>query len=311
MNLTKSAIKASKGFLLKIPVTREILFFLFGKKIYKRSIDKKILNLLSGVSRLSKKKVEGLIVSFTSFPGRIDEIKYTLFSLFNQTLLPERFVLWLAESQFPGKENDLPQELLAFERFGLEIRWCDDLRSYKKLVPALEQFPGHCIVTADDDLYYNKNWLKKLMQEHTKHPGEVVCHIAHRIRFDKHNNLLPYAEWKFNTRKKASFLNFTLSGGGVLWHKSYFYKDIARSDLFTELAPNADDIWFYCMAIKGNTRIRVVKKPCNRVKYVNPYREYNLFPGYKLATINVDNGQNDIQFKKVMNYYKIDYNALP
>jgi hypothetical protein len=64
------------------------------------------------------------------------------------------------------------------------------------------------------------------------------------------------------------------------------------------------------MLLKGNTRIRVVRRPCNKAKYVNPYREYNLIDGYKLTTINVDNDQNDAQLKKVMNYYKINLGAL-
>ena len=45
---------------------------------------------------------------------------------------------------------------------GLEIRECDNLRSFKKLVPALQTFPNAFIVTADDDLYFAPNWLETL-----------------------------------------------------------------------------------------------------------------------------------------------------
>jgi hypothetical protein len=38
-------------------------------------VDKKITALLNGKRKLSEKKIDGLIVSLTSFPQRIDEIK--------------------------------------------------------------------------------------------------------------------------------------------------------------------------------------------------------------------------------------------
>jgi hypothetical protein len=97
---------------------------------------------------------------------------------------------------------------------------------------------------------------------------------------------------------------------GGLYHKNYLFSDITNKELFLDLAPYADDIWFYFMLIKNNISIRVVKNPCNRVKYVNPYREYNLIDGYKLANVNVDSDQNDVQFKKVMDYYKINIASL-
>lgn len=304
-------MKTIKHFLLLMPFIRELLFFLFQKKVYKKTIDKKINALLKGKQKRNNNQVPGLIVSLTSFPERIDEIKYTIYSLLNQTILSEKIVLWLAESLFPNKEKDLPPILLDLKKYNFEIHWCEDFKSYKKLIPALIQYPDYFILTADDDLYYDRRWIQKIWQEHLKYPGEYICHIANKIKFDHAGNVLPYQQWQYNVKSPvSSFLNFPLGGGGGLYHKNYLFGDIINKELFFKLAPYADDIWFYFMLVKGNTRIRVVKHPCNRVKYVNPYREYNLIKGYKLATINVDGDQNDIQFKKVMNYYKIDLNLL-
>jgi hypothetical protein len=296
--------------LLHFPLTRELLFFLFQKKVYKKTVDKKIRKLLYGKIKQSDKRIDHLIVSLTSFPGRIEDLQYTLFSILVQTVLPEKVVLWLADEQFPQKEADLPPVLIQFKHFGLEIRWCENISSYKKLIPTLESYSDYFIVTADDDLYYPKRWLEKLWQEHLKRPDEVVCHIANRIRFDEHNKPMPYTKWEFNTKKGTSFLNFTLSGGGVLWHKNYFHRDIAKTDLFMKFAPTADDIWFYFMVILNEKQIRVVKHPCNKAKYVNPYREYNIEKSYKLATINVEENHNDIQFRNVVEYYNVDFSDL-
>lgn len=309
LSLTRGRLlnKKIKRTLLEFFFTRELLFFFFQKKVYKKNIDKKIRKLLRGKRKLSNDRIEGLIVSLTSFPERIEEIKYVLFSLLDQRVLPEKIILWIAESQFPNKENDLPLVILDFRKYNFEIHWCEDFKSYKKLIPSLVQYPDYFILTADDDLYYDRRWTQKIWQEHLEHPDEYICHIANKIKFDHNGNILPYQKWQFNIKSSvSSFLHFPLGGAGGLWHKKYLFSDITNKALFFELAPYADDIWFYFMLIKMNTRIRVVNNPCNRVKYVNPYREYNLTDGYKLTTVNIDNDQNDIQFRKVMNYYQID-----
>ena len=105
-----------------------------------------------------------LIVSLTSHPPRIRTTVVTLNTLLRQTLKPNKLILWLAESQFPKKEKDLPKDLLELRDLGLEIRWCEDFKSYKKLIPALKEFPNDIIITADDDLYYEEDWLESLYQ---------------------------------------------------------------------------------------------------------------------------------------------------
>jgi hypothetical protein len=64
------------------------------------------------------------------------------------------------------------------------------------------------------------------------------------------------------------------------------------------------------MGVLNGTPVRVVKNLRHRVKYVNPYREYNLVNQKKLSTVNVDNGENDKQIKAVMNHYKIKFGTL-
>lgn len=300
-----------KEILIRNTFARELFFFLFQKKVYKKNIDKKICDLLNGKLKLSKDRMNSLVISLTSFPERIDEIKYTIFSLLDQTILPKKIILWLSESQFPGKEKDLPFILLNLKKCGLEINWTDNIKSYKKLIPPLIQYPDYFIATADDDIYYERNWLEKIWQEHLKYPNEYICHLARKIKFDKNGNLLSYKKWPSKIRSSnSSFLNFPIGCAGGLYHRNYLFSDILNKKLFFELTPYADDIWFYFMLVKGNTRIRVVRNPCNKLKYVNPYREYNLVDGYKLSSINVHNNQNDVYFEKILNYYHIDLASL-
>ena len=107
---------------------------------------------------------ESVIVSLTSFPERMYDIHYCLYSLLTQELKPKKVILWLAEEQFPNKEEDN----------GLSIKWCNDIKAYKKLIPALKAYPNDYIVTADDDLFYPKNWLKEIWQTHKEYPGTII-----------------------------------------------------------------------------------------------------------------------------------------
>ena len=79
------------------------------KTIDKVSLDKEIENYsLSGVTGDEK----GLIISLTSFPQRMYEIHYTLYSLLTQTVKPAKVILWLGIEQFPNKEKDIPEKVL-------------------------------------------------------------------------------------------------------------------------------------------------------------------------------------------------------
>ena len=131
------------------------------KTIDKNSLDKEIETFdLSGTTGDDK----GLIVSLTSFPQRMYEIHYTLYSLLTQTVKPAKVILWLGAEQFPNLEKDVPEKVLKLKENGLTIEWTNNLRSYTKLVPALKKYPNNIIATADDDIYYEKEWLEKLLK---------------------------------------------------------------------------------------------------------------------------------------------------
>ena len=53
-----------------------------------------------------------IIVSFTSYPARITFVPRVLESLYAQSKKPDMILLWLAEEQFPNREEDLPDELI-------------------------------------------------------------------------------------------------------------------------------------------------------------------------------------------------------
>ena len=84
---------------------------------------------------------EQIIVSLTSFPEAIPYAVQAIRSILNGSMLPDKVVLYLDTPKFPG--GILPAELEALkqETSLLEVRFDEaEIRSYKKLVPALRDF---------------------------------------------------------------------------------------------------------------------------------------------------------------------------
>lgn len=208
----------------------------------------------------SSKRTPRLIVSLTSFPARINFAKIAVNTLLRQSLKPDKLILWLAESEFPNKEYDLPKDLLKLKNFGLEIKWCTNLLSYKKLIPALKEYPEDIIVTADDDLYYDKNWLKSLYESYLKQPEFI--HVQRAVHMQVVNNCIksyPREKQFLENYKEASFSNQLMGGSGCLFPPHCLHEDVFNTDKFLKLIPTHDDIYFWVMAILKGTKIKPVR----------------------------------------------------
>lgn len=199
-----------------------------------------------------------VIVSLTSFPAAIEYAVEAVKSILAGSVLPDKIVLYLTPSEFGNRP--LPQKLLelAAENPIFEIRNYDrEIRSYMKLIPALQDFPDAAIVTIDDDVYYKKRMLERLLKYHKAHPERIIAHRVRRIALGK-----PYTKWRkyhWNNfilkRDYSGFGNLLTGVGGVLYPPGSLKKDMMKEELFTKLAPTADDIWFWAAAVANNKKI--------------------------------------------------------
>ena len=251
---------------------------------------------------LKQKKV---IVSLTSFPAAIIYAKDAIKSILSGNTLPDKLVLYLTFSQF--EDNKIPLELtnLANNNPLFEIRNCDeDIRSYRKLIPALKDFPNDIVVTIDDDVTYHKNMLRDLLDLHRQIPQVIIANRAKKIKLNA-----PYRNWKkyrwyhflFN-KLHYSFKNMQTGVGGVLYPPNSLSKEMIHSDLFKKIAPTTDDIWFWAAAVANGTYI---------IPF--PFGKYNKPQGLKkpknlsLKTVNFKKGSdlNRTAFEKILNKYPI------
>lgn len=268
-------------------------------------IDKKEIDPLLAVKNfigLNKSpRSEKIIVSLTSYKPRINDVKYTIYSLLNQNFPPDKLILWLDEDSFPLREENLPRDLLELKNFGLTIDWCENLRPYKKLIPALEKYPDDIIVTADDDLFYQPDWLEVLYNEHLKNPDYVIAHRAYRIRLNAQGNIYPYDNWyKEIVSAQLLYGNFFTSGAGALYKKNFFHNDILKREIFMKLTPFADDIWFWAMTVLNDTKIKIPSAAQRYLIYVDIDTQIG---GETLWAVN--RSKNDEQIRQVLEYYPV------
>lgn len=255
-------------------------------------------SLVSDESRLDSP----LIVSLTTFSKKINEVHLVIESLGQQSVRPDKIILWLDENEF--SIDNIPSVLIYQMKRGLDIRFCPNYKSYKKIIPTLDLYPDAHIITVDDDVLYASNMIDVLVKEQKQFPRMIIGHRGHRITFNANNKPKPYKQWDNNIYEEDSSHNIMLTGcGGIIYPPKSLHPDATNVRLFQELSPHADDLWLKIMAIKNDTL-------CKKTKYSDGGLALKRNRDIGLAQINVKNGGNDVQFRKIIDFYGVRFNNI-
>jgi hypothetical protein len=183
-----------------------------------------------------------LVVSLTSYPPRFPTLDLTLRCLLNQDMAPDALVLWIAHNDMSA----LPKRVRDLQKHGLLIRECEDLRSFKKIIPALHAYPGAFIVIADDDIDYSPQWLRRFVEEY-RSPSEVLCQRAQRV-MPNGTGLSSFAEWApVRTDTPCGVDVIPIGCGGVMYPPGSLPPRATDASEFMRLCPTGDDLWLYWM----------------------------------------------------------------
>lgn len=237
-----------------------------------------------------------IIVSLTTFPARIEKVWFVIESMINQTVKPDKIILWLSNDQFQN-ESLLPKYLLEQRKRGLEIRFVDeDLRSHKKYYYAMKEFPKSMIITIDDDLFYPSDLINNLLELNNKYPNTICCNRAQKIKYHK-KYIEPYNNWeRQRTGEPPNYTTFFTSGGGTLFPPGSLNEEVLDKDIFMNYCKYADDVWLNTMSRINNTKVVKIK---NHVELIPVFQSSS----FSLAKMNVNDGLNDIQIKNVRKFY--------
>ncbi|MFI7744847.1 hypothetical protein [Kocuria rhizosphaericola] len=228
-----------------------------------------------------------VVVSLTSYGGRIRTVHWVVEAMARGSVRPERLILWLEDAQTVA---DPPEPLAALVRRGLEMRLTRDWGPHKKYYPYVCSVEHHQVplVIADDDVLYGKTWLADLLEAHEGHPEEVITYRAHRMALAD-GAILPYAQWNPGATPEASFATFPTGVSGVLYPPRVLDALREAGTGFTECAPMADDVWLHAITVRHGAGIRPVS---------DGRTTYRPVPGARLRGLkfrNVLGGGNDAQ----------------
>ncbi len=230
-----------------------------------------------------------LVVSITSHPPRYSTLMLTLRGLLTQTVRPDRIVLWLTREEqaaLPAVVSTLP---------GLEIETAPQIRSFKKIIPALTRYSECFIAIADDDAYYPRTWLEELTSEYAPDQRMIACHRAHEVALTQDGGVAPYAAWRRIVTPECSPLVFATGIGGVLYPPRSLDGEALDAAAFTTHCPTNDDAWLYWMARRAGWRF-------SKIGYRS---HFACWPGSQRVALQHVNagGGNDAQIRSLIERY--------
>lgn len=294
-------------FKIKSSIKRQCSFIMWRIEDNRRRKD--ILKRISQLpdSFLQKKSSFSpmLTVSLTSYGKRVkDSSPYALYSILNQTVLPDRIVLNLDKNKWDN--SSIPAPLKKLERIGVTIQFVDDIGPHTKLLPTLSSYPDDIIITVDDDVYYERNTIEELINAYMDSDRRSVicregkCLVKEGNRYKTYSKQPPLSEFSDSPNK----LPFGVAG--VLYPPHVFSDEVFNIELIQRLCPKADDIWFGVMELREKINVKYIENNSWTGTSVDRNEEYNPAVSGALYLQNDIDGQNDIQWEALMDFYKLN-----
>lgn len=189
-----------------------------------------------------------VVISLTSFPVRISKVWIVIEAMLRQNVKAEKIILWLSRDQFSREIEDLPEELVAQTKRGLEIRFVDgDIRSHKKYYYVFREFTNKYVLTIDDDLLFPSTFIEDVYECVESHPNSVIANFGSRFVWNKTIGYIDRTNETIRSGETGRNLFFG-SGGGTLFQpwKLMSYMDDIKT--IRRLCPTADDIYLNSIA---------------------------------------------------------------
>lgn len=211
-------------------------------------------------NRLSYKpltQVDGLVVSMTSHGRRLRTVYLAIESIGRGSVLPSRVILWIDDEQV---FKDLPRTLRRLVERGLEVKSCRNYGPHKKYYPYLlstETFDTP-LVTADDDVFYPRDWLRGFVLASEQYPDVVNCYKA-RVMSINGGNIDKYEHWGLAASTEARFDHVATGVAGVSYPPACLRALRDAGDDFIENCPKCDDLWLHAQAIRAGFKIRQIR----------------------------------------------------
>lgn len=232
-----------------------------------------------------------LIVSLASYPPRIKTVSQCVRGLLNQSVLPDRILLWLYEGEFPNGRDDLPMDLLELENGILEVCWApENLKPHNKYYWTFAANPDAIVVTVDDDLLYAPTMIEELLNWHNEFPEAVIANRTHMILLECDGTMAPYGDWLLEQDAvvgKPSHALLATNGAGSLFPAGVIPPALLDSEQIKKTSLHADDLWLKLLELEAN--IPVVATGHAGLTYIPGTQDCGLW-----LNVNMDGGNDKV-----------------
>lgn len=264
------------------------------RKVATKTAIKKLKNQTEFSRITPRDNDQQIIVSLTSYKKRFSTLDICIKSILNQTMLPDRLVLYLSKDE---NIEEVPNKVKELQKFGLEIKFVDlDLKPHKKYYYAMQEFPNDIVITIDDDIIYYKNMIKELILTYKKFPGCIIAARAHEITFDEDGKIKKYEDWKMcSTKSNLPSFNFCATeGAGTLYPPHLLNTKITLNLKYINKYIDADDLWMKANEVLSNIPVVISNPKLERKRIEIPSSQE-----VGLKYTNVDGGKNDFYLKQL------------
>ncbi len=170
---------------------------------------------------------------------------------------------------------------------------------HNKYFYALQEHTDKSVVTVDDDMYYHEDLISNLWKLHTENTN---CICANTISIlPKDDGFKTYSSWKrAKLAEKPSLRNVALGFNGVLYPPHVFCDNyVFAVDQIKTLSLKADDLWLKIHELRENIPVATGNFYVSGIQLTGTQV-------ISLMSSNCWNNENDVQWSKLCNYYKIN-----
>lgn len=218
-----------------------------------------------------------LLVSLTTTAQRLPLCRMALMSIATQTCLPDKIIVWVSDQPYlrdTGIADPAVLETITGDLGALadrvEFRWTENQGPYRKLMPLLRVCEDEdLIVTADDDIFYGREWLATLVAGFDSDKRQVPAIRVRAVRHGPTGKPRTYLSWPIITepgvRQRDLIITF---GGGAVLKKDFFASGDLDNQDYMRVAPTADDLWYSRLLLNNGVSVRCLPGGLDELGFV-------------------------------------------
>lgn len=244
-----------------------------------------------------KNVAQDVVVSLTSYPARLPQLHLVIRSLLHQKLAPREIVLYLGNDT---RDEDIPSSLRELEKYNFTIKTgYEDLKPHKKYFFAMQEYPDDAVITVDDDVIYDKDFVQDLYNCYKKFPGCVASRRVHRMIQDTLGNIKSYNDWQWECTQilEPSHQLFSTGCGGALYPPKVLPPETFDAEAIKAHCLNTDDVWLKFMELKADVKVVFTNS-----KVIHPLTVRNTQASALMHTNTAGENRNDINIRAMEDF---------